>query len=82
MGFYFTSSAAVVVGADTGLIHAGDESRAIGRTNGGRDEGAGEFNAAFGHGIEVRCLDGRLAVGAEVRRHVVRDNPNDVGARG
>ena len=73
--------AAMVVSSDRCLVHAGDECRAARRADGRRHEGVSKENSFRREPIDVRRLDGRLAVTAEVVRHVLYHDPDDVWSR-
>jgi hypothetical protein len=75
VNFQFASPAAMLVRADGGLIHPGNQGRAARRTDRGGDIGLQELNPLLGQPIDMRCLDGSLAVTCEVRRHVIDHEP-------
>ena len=79
MVFELAASTPVMVGADAGLIHTRDERRAIGGADRGGDKRPGEHDAVGGHAIEVGRFNGSLTVARKVGRHVIGDNPEDVG---
>ena len=76
------TAAAVMVRADRRLVHARDERRAARGADGAGDERVGEPRALGREPVHVRRRHEPLAVAAEVRRHVVDDDPDDVGPRG
>ncbi len=63
-----------------------DQGRSARGTDGGRGKRAGEPRPFAGQTVDVRRLDGLLAITAEVGRHVVDHDPDDVrstrGVRG
>ena len=71
-------AAVVVMSADGGLVHPGNERRAVGRADRRRDVRIREAHSAARQAIEMRRLDHRLSVGGEIGRHVVDDDPEDV----
>jgi hypothetical protein len=72
------AAAAVVMGPDRGLVHPRDHGRAARGADGRRHEGVGEPRPLGGQAINVRGGHGPGAVAAEVGRHVVDDDPDDV----
>ena len=64
------------------MVHAGDECRAIGRTNWSGDKCFGEHRSGLGEFIDVWRFYERLSVTGEVGRHIVDNDPEDVGSRG
>jgi len=71
-------AAVVVMSADGGLVHPGNERRPVGRTDRRRDVRVREAHSAARQTIEMRRFDRRLSVGGEIGRHVVDDDPEDV----
>ena len=78
----FPPAAAVLVGADRGLIHARDEGRPAGRAHRRGDVGAGETRAFLRQLIDAGGRDRRFSVAGETRRHVVDDEPEHVRTLG
>jgi hypothetical protein len=54
----------------------------FGRTNRGSDECFGEHRSGLGEFVDVRRFDERLTVAGEVGRHIVDNDPENVGSRG
>ena len=83
MNLQLAAPAAVMMGADGGLIHPGDQRRPAGRADRRGDEGAGEPRALRARaGPRAGVSISGLAVAGEIRRHVVDDEPEDVRAFG
>ena len=73
------AAAAVMMGPDRGLVHPRDHRRATRGADRRRHEGMGESRSLGGQAIDVRGGHRRGAVAAEVGRHVVDHDPQDVG---
>ncbi|SVE53515.1 uncharacterized protein METZ01_LOCUS506369 [marine metagenome] len=74
--------AAVMVGADRGLIHPRDHGRAKGRADRRGRVGPRESQALLRKAIDVRHLNRLLAIARKVCRHVVNHELNNVGLHG
>jgi hypothetical protein len=68
----------MLVSADAGLIHPGDQRRAACRAHGCRDERIAELRSLAGEAVHVRRLDCHFAIARKVGRHVIDDEPQDV----
>ena len=74
--------AAVMVGADRGLIHPRDHGRAKGRADRRGRAGPRESQALLRKAIDVRHLNRLPAVARKACRHVVNHELNNVGLHG
>ena len=70
---------AVMVGADGGLIHAGDHRRARGRADRCGEKGAIKPGALTNQAVEVRGLDRLFTITRQLHTHVIHHDPEDVG---
>ena len=75
----FAATAAVVMGSDRRLVTPGDEGRPTGRADGGSRKRPTEPRSLRSQLVDMRGVDRFLAIAGEVRRHVVDDDPDDVG---
>ena len=75
-----STPAAVVMGADRGLVHAGDQGRSKRRADGRRGISSSETKSLGRQPVERGCCDRGLSVTREVRRHVLDHKPQDVWA--
>ncbi|MFO7907516.1 MAG: hypothetical protein R6U98_33015 [Pirellulaceae bacterium] len=73
---------AVVVRPERGLVHAGDHGGAAGGADRIGDDSVGQADALLGQPINMRRLDGRLAVTPDVGRSVFDDDPRHVWPSG
>lgn len=76
-----SSTAAVVMRPDRGLVAARDHRRAAARADRRSHEGAGELRPFPREPVDVRGLDQALTVAGKIRRHVIDDDPEQVRAR-
>lgn len=75
---YFSPTTAVMMRADGGLVHAGDEGGATGGTDWRRHVSPSEAGAFRREAINMWGLDGGFAITREMCGHVIDDEPQDV----
>ena len=80
MNLHFSTAAPVMMRANGCLVHPGDESRTISRADWGRHIGVGKQHSILRQLIKVRSLDRRFSVAGEIGRHIIDDDPQNVGA--
>ncbi len=79
MNLFFPATTSMMVGSDGGLVTAGDEGRPTRGADRSGDKCLRKSNPALSESIDMGGLDELLTVAGKVCRHIVDDDPNDVG---